>query len=25
VKNQGTFGYLDSTVPTPDLNALLKG
>ncbi len=25
VKEHGTFGYLDSTVPTPDLNALIKG
>lgn len=25
VKDQGTFGYLDSSVPTPDLNALIKG
>ncbi len=25
VKDQGTFGYLDSAVSTPDLNALIKG
>lgn len=25
VKDQGTFGYLESSVPTPDLNALIKG
>ena len=24
VKDHGTFDYLDSTIPTPDLNALLK-
>ena len=24
VKNTGTFGYLDRSIPTPDLNALLK-
>jgi 2-methylisocitrate lyase-like PEP mutase family enzyme len=24
VKDHGTFGYLDSSIPTPDLNALLK-
>ena len=25
VKNQGTFGYLDTSVPTPEFNALIKG
>jgi 2-methylisocitrate lyase-like PEP mutase family enzyme len=24
VKDRGTFGYLDGSIPTPDLNALLK-
>jgi len=24
VKDHGTFGYLDTSIPTPDLNALLK-
>ena len=24
VKEKGTFGYLDRTMPTPDLNAFMK-
>jgi hypothetical protein len=25
VKDKGTFGYLDRSIPTPDLNAFMQG